>query len=137
MSNLSKYTNLHALVQRIGEDDLTEDQTPEASVAYTIGSILQSAGTTLQETALRIHNTLDKQAVDTFYAGLHDVIEHTSFVTQITGEIAAPFGGLREDPANEKEPQLREAVNMFAGTATDTVLMEAQEFLFERLAGDK
>lgn len=137
MSNLEKYTTLHSYVTRIAEDDLTNDQTPAASVAYSVGQVMQSMGTTIQEAALRIHHCTDKEVVDNFYAGISMVAEQLNQVGTEIGAMVAPFAELAEELPANPEDQLRAQVCMFNDNTVPVLLSEAQMFLGEHLRGNQ
>lgn len=129
MSNLSKYINLHALAQRVIEDDLTEDNSDADAVAFTVGRVVQSVGNTIEEAALRIHK-VEPEVANRFYAAVGSVAAQTQLLVAIVGEAVSTMGDVTEMDVDDT---LKDVVHLFDDGLHAKVLDEAQQFLGEHL----
>lgn len=133
--SLEKYSILHKYVQRIAEDGLTEDQDDAAAVAYGVGQVLKSAGTTLQGAATRLHQSDNAEAIQNFHAGVSVIADHIKELVEEVGAMVVPFADLVEGYSSDDKP-LKDEVNMFDDGVTTTMLGQAQLFLSEHLVAE-
>lgn len=131
--SLEKYTTLHKYAQRIAEDDLTQEQDEAATVAFAVGRVTQAIGSTIQEAAVRLHLSDNKEAVNNFHAGVSMVAEHLNTLTTEVAEMVAPFADILDEPVMQGGMKLSEAVPMFNDGTHTTLLSEAQQFIGEHL----
>lgn len=128
--SLEKYTTLHKYAQRLAEDDLTEDQDEAATVAYAVGQVTQSIGSTIQEAAIRVHRSDNPEAVANFHAGVSHFAEQLTNMVDEVAVMIAPFADLSDEPM---AGAMKEEAHMLDDGAHITVLREAQEFIGEHL----
>lgn len=132
MSNLEKYTNLHKYAQRLAEDDLTEAQGPQATVAFTVGRVLTAVGHGVEAAAERVHNATPEQA-ERFYAAVGSVATQAQLLTAILGEVLAPMRDLTDaSPDWQSTEKLSDVAATFEDGFHNRVLEEANQFLTEK-----
>lgn len=128
--SLEKYTTLHKYAQRLAEDDLTEDQDEAATVAYAVGQVAQSIGSTIQAAAMRVHRSDNPEAVTMFHAGVSHFAEQLGNMVDEVAVMVAPFADLTDEPMSGP---MKEEAHMLDDGVHITVLKEAQEFTAEYL----
>ena len=131
--SLEKYSTLHKYVQRIAEDDLCEDQDDAAAVAYGVGQVVCSVGSTIQAAAQRLYNANNPEAVQNFHAGVSMIADHVKQMAEEVREMVAPFAEVTDGVMGGA---LGNEAHMFNDGYHNTLLNEAQLFLGEHLVAE-